>query len=301
MKRLSVLAIGLCMVLMFYGLQPATSNPGFPAVGDTYDYEMRVNLEAVNTTGTNPSYNIQMDMTHTIQNSSNDYYWANMTTTFVGPTELFGPLTGNTTWTAFCHEYASAGDIRYLWSIDYLNWSDFISSTAPYDYWFIPQQTLPGEWLWFGTYQDDGDYMAFAMQVGQGTSLFVSGVTLDTVSIGFRFDQHINATADPGAQMYDMTGWFNMSWEWSLGFLADVSFDIHLNMNPNHNSNFNITSADIEGYYRLVSFTTQDTPIAMPNLAAAASMNMILMLVGGVALGLIIGIIIAYLMWKRGK
>lgn len=285
---------------MFYGLQPATANPGFPAVGDTYDYEMRLNLNAVNTTGTNPSYNIQMDMTHTIQNSSNDYYWANLTTTFVGPADVFGTLTGNTTWTAFCHEYASAGDVRLLWSVDYLNWSDFVSSSAPYDIWFIPQQTLPGEWLWFGTQYEYGEYTAFAMQVAQGTSMVVGGVTLDTVNIGFRFDSHANATEYPDIQMYDMTGWFNMSWEWSLGFLADVSFDIQLNMNPNYNGNFNITSADIEGYYRLVDFTIEDTPIPIPYFAAAP-MNLFLGLAGGVAIGLIIGILIAYLMWKRGK
>lgn len=299
MKRLSLLALGLCVVLLFYSLQPAASNPAFPAVGDTYDYEIRANYLAVNTTGPNLSYNIQVDMTHTIQNSSGNFYWANTTLTYLGPSDIFGPLTGNTTWTAYCHEYASAGEIRNLWGVNDSDWSDFDSDYF-FDIFFIPQQTVPGDWLWFGSGNDLSDYSAYAIQTEQGPQMIVGGVPLDTVNVGFRYDLHVNATHYPSENDFDTVGWFNMTWEWSLGFLVEVSFDMYQNLNPNHASNDNITSVDIEGYMRLVSATTQDLPIAMSSLAAAP-MNLILGLAGGLVLGLIIGIIIAYLMWRRGK
>jgi hypothetical protein len=294
------------MVLLVYAIQPAASTPTFPAVEDTFLYELHANYKAVNTTGPSLDYNIDIDVTHTIQNTSNDFYWANLTTTFNGPSEIFGPLTGNTTWTAFCHEYASAGEIRRLWDVTDLDWTDF-STGYSYDLFFIPQQTLPGDWLWFGTGNDVGDYSAYAVQVEQGETHILGNIDeirtyLDTVMVGIRYDDHLNATHYPAENDFEHTGWFNMTWEWSLGFLVEISFDIYENLNPNHPSNNNITSVDIEGYMRLVYLSTQDSPLPMPDpAAAAATMNLILGLAGGVVLGLLIGIIIAYLMWKRGK
>lgn len=255
-----------------------TVRAAFPADGDTFDYTLSISVTGVNTTGTDLSETLSLGIGVDFINSSGDYYWANHTFTFPND-PMFYPLNGTTVGSGLCHYHPDNEAPLMITPVSY-NWS-LLSYSWISDLFLIEAGTQPGDTITFGSgYSDDstfvgpydeypyadpygGYYMQFTLPVGPGAPLTVGAATLSTVMIGMDFEQHYNAS-NPTYSMWDMTAEFNSSWEWSLGFLADMSFDIYMNLNPNIPSmlGVNLTSLNIEGGITLSSYTTTD-PIAV--------------------------------------
>jgi hypothetical protein len=298
-----------------------TVSAAFPADGDTFEYDFAVNITGVNTTGPNYSESYTFDMGVDFINSTGDYYWANHTITYPDE-DVWYPYNGTTTGMGVCH-YHPDNEAPLMFNVFQSNWSllaDYWSS----DYMFIEGGTQPGDELVFGygdTYDSsmwydgfswwDEDpyadpyatwYQQYTLPVGPGTPLAVNGgaVTLSTVMVGMDYEQHYNSS-NPTYSMWDMTAAFNVSWEWSLGFLAQVQFDIYMNLNPNKPFmpfGINLTRMDIEGGITLVNAELTDPvqpgPWEMPPAIPGFPIEAVLM-------GLFAALIPVTLLRKRRK
>ncbi len=278
-KLLPILAISLCALLVLSFGRPTTVRAAFPADGDTYDYTLSINLTGTNNTGSN-HYSESYSLTAGVDfiNHTDDYYWANHTMTFPDD-DIWYPLNGTTIGSGVCH-YHPDNEAPLMFPMNYANWSQ-ISYSWTSDPMFIEAGTQPGDELAFGygysydttyvgpydeyPYADPyGDYYyQFTMPVGAGAPLSVNGgtATLSTVMVGFEYEMHYNSS-NPSYPMWDMTAVFNVSWEWSLGFLAQMQFDIYTNLNPDYPSNYNLTDFNIEGGLTLTDVSTED-PVAV--------------------------------------
>lgn len=267
-KLLPILAISLCALLMLSLGRPVTANPSFPADGDTLEYDISISITGVNaSTGPNLSETFSLDAVIEFINHSGDYYWANQTVTFPDD-EIFYPMNGSTIASGGCH-YHPDNEAPLMFPVNPTNWTQLAPMWSS-DILLIEGGTQPGDTLTFGygetgyMYNDPpyadpygGYYTQFTLPVGPGSPLVVSGVTLSTVMIGMDYEQHYNSS-NPTYPMWDIVAEFNVSWEWSLGFLAQMQFDIYLNLNPNYPGNMNLTSLNIEGGITLVSAITVD-------------------------------------------
>jgi hypothetical protein len=292
--------------------RPGTVSAAFPADGDTYEYEISVSMLGVNTTGPNFSETYSLDMGVEFINSSGDYYWANHTITYPND-PMYYPYNGTTQGDGMCH-YHPDNEAPLMFDPLSSNWSRLYYMWQS-DYMFIEGGTQPGDELTFGYGQagtssyDDPPYedpygtyyYQFTLPVGPGDPLAVNdgAVTLSTVAIGMDYEQHYNQS-NPTYGMWDMTAEFNVSWEWSLGFLAQVQFDIYMNLNPNIPSPFgvNCTTMDIEGSITLVNAELEDPvqpgPWEMPPAIPGFPIEAVLM-------GLFAALIPVTLLRKRRK
>jgi hypothetical protein len=314
-KLLPILAISLCALLMLsLGRSPVRA--AFPSDGDTFDYDFSLSMTGTNNTGSNHyDETIAFDMGVEFINHTDDYYWANHTMTFPDD-PMFYPYNGTTIGSGACH-YHPDNEAPLMFSVNYMNWSQ-LSYGWTSDPMFIEPGTQPGDELTFGSgygydttdvgmydeypYADPYSdyYTQFTLPVGPGTPITVNGgtATLSTVVVGFSYEAHYN-TSNPTYPYWDMTAVFNVSWEWSLGFLADVSFDIYMNLNPNYPSNYNLTDFNIEGGITITDVSTTD-PIAVGPWDAVAP-PIPGFPIAAVLMGLFAALVPAVLIRKRRK
>ena len=275
-KLLPILAISLCALLLLSLGRPIAANPSFPADGDTFEYDVAISMTGVNaSTGPNYSETYSLDYDVEIINHTGDFFWANHTTTYPND-PIYYPYNGTTQGMGTAHYYPSTGIPLMYSPMDSSNWSAGVYPGWVSDFMFIESGTQPGDTITMGygshatgALPYSGYYTLFDMPVGPGTPLVVSGVTLSTVMVGLTYEDHYNSS-NPTYTYWDMTAEFNVSWEWSLGYLAEVQFDIYLNLNPNYPPNLNLTNFNIEGSMTLVSADTDDPISPGPWEAAPA-------------------------------
>ncbi|MFX1562331.1 MAG: hypothetical protein ACFFDP_03375 [Promethearchaeota archaeon] len=263
MKKTAIFALVLSAFLLVFSITPASAlNPAFPANGDRLDYEIRGQVDGVNTTGPNYSYPIEFDMSHLIVNHTGITYFANVTILMKEPADLFHLAPeGNETFFCLAHNYSSSGQVRYMYQINPLDWDEW----APYyslDYFFIPQQTQIGDTVFFGTYDEYAEsiYM-YGIPMGVGPNMVVGTTTLSTVGGFFEYQYHYLGTVDNSISTIDMEIKASFYWEWSLGFISHVRFELYENLNPNYEYNYNITQVNAWGTLNLTSYSLTDTPI----------------------------------------
>lgn len=260
MKKLPFLTIALCALIFIFGLSPAAAlDPAFPADNDELVYEIRGAYDAVNTTGPDINYPIEFDLYHLFVNHSGNYYYVNMSIFMKEPATLLGlDPAGNWTWMSLCHYYVNDGATRYLYSNNPYNWSELATSFL-LDIFLIPKGTEPGDTVVMGT-GGSTSWTGFELPVGPGTPLVVDSTTLYTVGMNFTYETHWTGPITGSVSMIDMVLSAYIEWEWSLGFLTRISFDLYENLNPNYNGNYNITSVIVNGDFTLVDYTLTDTP-----------------------------------------
>jgi hypothetical protein len=264
-KKIPFFAIALCTILLVITLRPAAAlDPAFPADGDILEYEVRGQVDGVNTTGPNYSYPIEMDISHEIINHSGNTYYANITILMKEPADLLHLAPeGNETFTSLAHNYTSGGATRYMHYINPFDWSEMDPSYS-LDYMFIPQQTQVGDTVFFGAY----DYMSeqiymYGIPMGYGPSMLVDTTTISTIGGQFDYQYHYLGTVTGGTSTIDVEVSAKFYWEWSLGFISCVRFDLYENLNPNYQYNYNITSVNAWGTINITGYTLTDTPIPM--------------------------------------
>ena len=281
---------------------PVTADPLFPSDNDRLDYEIRTDMLLIDADGPpHEEYDMAIDMTHTIQNSSGDLYWANITTTYISPVEIFGSLIGNTTWGAYLHHYVT-GEVPHMHLVTSMNWSDY----SPYwftDLFFISPGLVPGDSVLFG-YSDNSfpyennTYTYFGIPVMAGPTFTVGLNQLSTVKLAFSYEYHINRTQYPSDYVWDEIIDFEIIWEWSLGFLCQVNFDYYVNYNPDYHGG--MTEAFQSGNVTLVDYLLAASPVAYFDAAAAAA-GALPIWIAVIAVVVIVCLIIFFLIWRSRK
>jgi hypothetical protein len=309
-KLVPILALTLCALLLLSLATPAAAQGTFPADDDQLDYEIRVDTLLKLAQGPpDYDYDIEIDMSHLIQNSSNDFYYANMTWTWVGPSDLFGPYTGESNWTALMHHYQTDEVPHIHIYADMYDWTSY----SPFwftDLFYITPGLEPGDAVHFGysdmtgppgtTWYENNTYWFFGVPVMAGPAFVVGGNQLSTVKIGMHYEYHENVTLNPSPYYgyWDMEFDFEMIWEWSLGFLCQINFDYYVNTYPYSMSA--PTEIFVTGNMTLVDYSLAAAPVAY-GIAPGAELLPIIIAV--VAIIIIICIIIFFLIWRsrQGK
>ncbi len=299
-KLVPILALTLCVLLVISTTTPAAAQ--FPADDDELDYEIRIDsLTKVAAGPPDYDFDIAMDVSHIIQNSSGDLFWANITTTYVGPYELFGSMTGESDWVAILHHYQT-DEVPHIHLVDMYHWDNY----SPYwfsDIFYIEPGLVPGDCMHIG-YSDtsmpyeNNTYMFFGVPVMPGPAFTVAGNQLSTVKIGIGYEYHENMTLNPSPyyDMWDMEFDFEMIWEWSLGFLVQINFDFYINLYPY--DVFAPTEIFVKGNMTLVDYSLAATPVAY---GVAPGAELLPIIIAVVAIIIIVCIIIFFLIWRSRK
>jgi hypothetical protein len=300
-KLVPILSLTLCALLIFSLARPVTAYT--PQDGDTLEYETRVDLTIKLAAGPpDYDYDIEMDHVFEILNHTGDLYWTNITTTLVGPSEIFGSMTGNDTWAGILHHFPT-NMIPHMHPMDPFDWDDF----APY--WmtsilYIEPGLEPGDSLSMGQSDmlDNTSYYYMGVPVMAGPAFAVAGQSLSTVKIGMHYEYHENVTLNPSPYYpyWDMVVDFEMIWEWSLGFLCQVNFDFYMNTYPY--DLWDPTEIFVEGNFTLVDYSLATAPQPyLGGAAAAAAAGMLPIIVAVIAVVIIICFIIFFLIWRSRK
>jgi hypothetical protein len=303
-KLLPILALTFCALLLFSSRPASAIDPLFPSDNDVLEYKLLVDATAVY--GMGPfSYGIEMDMTHTIQNSSGDLYWANTTMTPVAPVELFGPYIGETEWDTMLHHY---GEIPHVHLVSDSDWSDFDYGWMT-NLFFIPSPTEPGDNIYIGqtfSYNDNSSYYYASFPVLPGPSITVGANQLDTVKIGLSSVYHVNWTHlynYPYYTVLDLNTDIEILWEWSLGFLTQINFEFYYNEYAHYG--WQMSELFVKGNLTLVDYSLAATPLAYTGGAAAAAAAsaaaMGMMIAVAAVIIIIVVIIIIFLIWRSRK
>ncbi len=304
-KLVPILALTLCAFLLISLATPAASQGTFPADNDQLDYEFKADALFKYAVGPpDDDYDIQVDFSHVIQNHTDDMYYANATATWVGPSDIFGPYTGLSNWTALMHHY-DEDTILHIHPMNPMDWTEY----APFwfsDIVYITPGLIPGDTLQFGYSQssppyENNTYMAFGIPVMAGPTFTVGLNQLSTVKIGFDYLYYENQSIfyPPYSGYWDMTVEFEIIWEWSLGFLCQINFDYYVNLYPY--SMWDYTEIFMSGNLTLVDYSLAATPTAYTGaINPAANLPIIIAVV---AVVIVICIIIFLLIYrsKRGK
>ncbi len=301
-KLVPILTLTLCAFLLVTLATPIPAR-AFPHDNDRLDYEFKMDYLMKFAHGPpDYDYDIEVDISHVIQNSSGDLYWANVTATWVGPTDIFGPYTGLSNWTALLHHYQT-GEIPQLIMVNPEDWSEY----APFwtsDLFFIEPGLVPGDSVRLGYSDSSGppyennSYMAVGIPVTQGPDFAVGPTLLNTVEIGLDYLYYANNTIYTGNDYWDMTVDFEIIWEWSLGFLCQINFDYYINLRPY--DPWAPTEIFASGNLTLVDYSLTDTPAAYIGAGAgAAGLPIIMAAVAAVII--IVVIIIIFLYWRSRK
>jgi hypothetical protein len=305
-KLVPILALTLCALLLLTLARPVTAQGTFPADDDQLDYEIRVDsLTKIAAGPPDYDYDIEIDVSHIIQNSSNDFYWANITSTYIGPSDIFGSSTGESDWVAIMHHYQS-GEVPHFHLVEWDDWSNY----SPFwftDIFYITPGLEPGDSMSIGysdiyyppgeTVFENNTYWFFNLPVMAGPAFVVGGNQLSTVKIGFHTEFHANSTLSPSADIWDMTMDFEMIWEWSLGFLCQINFDFYANPRPY--DPWYPTEIFVKGNMTLVDYSLAATPAAYGVAPGAELLPIILAVVAVIII--IIVIIIIFLFWRSRK
>jgi len=262
-KVRSTSVLVLSALLFAAALRPASAaHPAFPADNDTLAYEIRGQDYVTYNNGSRFSYPIEIDLSHKIVNHTGDRYFANISLTFRKPPILLQlNLTGVLNWTVLVHYYADSGEIRRLYTANRLNWSE-LSGAFMSDLLFIPQQTVPGEtvyWIW--PQAESEEWTEFGVPVDLGPIYTVGSMGLSTVRMLLNARYQYNGTVTTSTDVLSSQFFADGYWEWSLGFLTKLSFDYTKTINPNCLPNHNATQLWFVGTCSLVSYALADTPI----------------------------------------
>ncbi|MFX1562856.1 MAG: hypothetical protein ACFFDP_06075 [Promethearchaeota archaeon] len=262
MKKVAYFALVLSALLLVFSSRPAAAlDPAFPADGDTLVYELRGSVDGVNTTGPNYHYPIEFDLSHEIVNHSGITYYANISVLMKEPADLLHlDPAGNETFFSLAHNYSSSGQTRYMHITYPLDWS-MMDPSYYLDFFYIPQGTEAGDTVYMGYYDDYYEYLyMYGVPMGPGPSYTVDSTTLGTVGGSFEYKMFYEGPVDSSVSMISMEIGVSFYWEWSLGFLTFFTFNLHENLNPNYEYNYNITSVDAWGTFNLTDYTLTDTP-----------------------------------------
>jgi hypothetical protein len=271
-------------------------------VGDRLDYEIRADMLVKYAAGPpDDDWDLEIDMSHVLQNASGDMYFANMTFTWLGPHDFFGPLTGESNWSAVMHNFMT-GYTPQMYVINPMDWSEW----APFwfsDALYITPGLEPGDSVQFGYSDDSGPpyenntYFLMGIPVMAGPVFSVGLNQLSTVKIGMDYLYYSNSTLYP-TSTYDMTMSFEMIWEWSLGFLCQINFAYYANYYPS--DIWQPTEVWVNGNVTLVDYALAATPLAYMG-GAAAGASLLPVIIAVVAVIIIICIIIFFLIWRSRK
>lgn len=262
-KVIAIFALVLSALLFAVALPPTSAaHPAFPADNDTLTYEIRGQDYVTYYNGSRFSFPIEIDLSHKIVNHTGNWYFANISLTLRKPAIMLPfNVTGARNWTAAVHYYANNGEIRRLYIPNRINWSE-LSETFMSDLLFIPQQTIPGQTVyWLSPLGGSHEWAEVGLPVELGPSHTVGSMTLSTVGMLLNSRYQFNGTVTAGTDVLSSEFSGEGYWEWSLGFLTRLLFDYTEIINPNCARNHNATRVDIMGTCTLVSHTLADTPI----------------------------------------
>ena len=305
-KLVPILALTLCAFLL---LSLATAPPAAAyshEVGDRLDYEIRADLLIKYAAGPpDDDFDIEIDLSHVLQNASGDMHYANLTFTWLGPQDYFGPYTGESNWTAVAHNFMT-GYIPQMWSINPDDWSEML----PYwysDIFYVAPGLEPGDSVQFGysdmvgppgtTWYENNTYFLVGIPVMAGPIFSVGASQLNTIKIGMDYLYYSNSTMFPSDYQWDVTSSFEMIWEWSMGFLCQINFDYYVNSRPYNE--WDMTEMWISGNMTLVDYDLTNAPV--PYYGGVPPPSPLPIIIAAVAVVIIIVIIIIFLIWRSRK
>jgi hypothetical protein len=260
---LFALALSALLVGLVIGRVGAV-NPAFPADHDTLTYDVHGNGDVYYHNGTHASYPIQATMTHTIVNHTGNWYFANMSVSVTQPADLLhldALHPSYDVWSPMVHYYQNNGDIRRLYlSVNPDDWTDFYSDSFVYDFLFIPQGTTPGETVYWCMSGDSDSWEEIGFPIGLGTPYVIGSTSLSTVGMAFEMNYVYNGTVTTGPTTLGTQVSVEAYWEWSLGFLTKMNFDMSQQLNYK-SSVHNATQVDITTTIGLTGYSLADVPI----------------------------------------